>query len=178
MLSLFDKDKVQKALMFASNKHKDQMMGRSSGNLMPYATHFFGVALNAINFCFNEDVNKTLILQLAFLHDTLEDTNTTYENLTCEFGKIVADGVLALTRNPEIEPNLQIEDCLKRIKTQPKEVAIVKMADRLFNIRERFSGWDKQKQDNYKQEAQLICNELGCYSANLKQALQQAIDVY
>ena len=66
----------------------------------------------------------------------------------------------------------------ERIKKLSKEVAIVKMADRLFNIRSRAKMWSKEKQEKYKLEAQYICNELGYCSENLKKVLQQAIDVY
>ena len=177
MICEFNKDIVQKALFFASIKHGEQKMGRPPKQI-PYVTHFCGVALNVINFASCEQVDKTFMLTLALLHDTLEDTITTHEELVQEFGVRVADGVKALSRNPELPLEKQIPDCVERIKGQPKEVAIVKMADRLINIRKRFSGWTKEKQDAYKIEAQFICDELGYVSKNLKQALQEAINKY
>ncbi|MBR6779015.1 MAG: hypothetical protein IKM43_02555 [Clostridia bacterium] len=108
----------------------------------------------------------------------MEDTTTTYQDLKKEFGVKVADGVLALSRNEDIQTDQQIKDCIAKIKMQPKEVAIVKMADRMFNIRERYSAWTKEKQDFYKSEAQYICDELGYASQNMKDALQQAINLY
>ena len=177
MICEFSKDFVQKALFYASEKHKEQKMGRPPKQI-PYATHFFGVALNALNFASCEELDKTFLLTLAMLHDTLEDTDATYQELADEFGKNVADGVMALTRNEDIEFEKQIPDCLTRIKKQPKEVAIVKMADRLFNIRKRFTGWTQEKQNAYIKEAQFICDELGYACENLKQVLQNAINKY
>ena len=60
----------------------------------------------------------------------------TSDNIASEFCEKVAKGVKALTKNEEIEYNKQIEDVVQRIKQEPKEVAIVKMADRLFNLRD------------------------------------------
>jgi len=177
MLSLFDKASVQKAIFFASQKHREQKMGRPPVEI-PYATHFFSVALTAINFTYMEDVDKTFLLTLAILHDTIEDTNTTYDELLSNFGAKVADGVLALSRNENIPYENQIADCVHRIKIQPKEVAIVKMADRMFNMRERFKYWSVEKQDKYKIEGQMICDELGYASQNMKQALQLTINSY
>ena len=177
MLKLFEKDTVQKALFFASTKHKEHLMGRPPQQV-PYITHCFGVAMNVINFTSSLEVNKTLLLTICLLHDTLEDTNTTYDEINAEFGSVVADGVLALTRNPQVEYSKQIADCISRIKNQPKEVAIVKLADRMFNMRSRCSYWDKQKQDNYKIEGQMICDELGFACENLKNELQKTIDNY
>ena len=177
MLSLFDKTSIQKALMFASVKHKEQKMGRPPVEI-PYATHFIGVALTAINYTYNQDIDKTFLLTLALLHDTIEDTNATYQELLTEFGKSVADGVLALSRNESIAYENQIADCVHRIKSQPKEVAIVKMADRMFNMRERYKFWSIEKQDNYKAEGQMICDELGYASQSMKQALQETINAY
>ena len=52
------------------------------------------------------------------------------------------------------------------------------MADRLYNIRERYNKWDFERQEKYKQEAQQVCDELGFASENMCKALQMAIDEY
>ncbi len=152
-------------------------MGRPPKEI-PYITHCVGVALNALNFTASEEVDKTFLLVVALLHDTIEDTNTTKTEIETEFSNKVASAVMALSRNLKIEVDKQIPDCIERIKNQPKEVAIVKMADRMFNMRERFPYWDKAKQDNYKIEGQLICDELGFMCENLKNELQKTINNY
>ena len=176
MKCLWSKEKVYETVMFAMEVHKNLSM--KGNNEIPFSAHFVNVMLNAINFIEGENVDRTLIIQLALLHDSIEDVGLKYEDLESRFGKTVADGVLALSRDENISYEKQIPDCVERIKLQPKEVAIVKMADRLFNIRARALSWTKEKQDRYKVEAQFICDELGYCSQNLKQALQQAIDIY
>lgn len=171
------KETVYETVMYAMEVHKELSM--KGNDKIPFSGHFVNVMLNALNFTTKDkNIDRTLIIQLALLHDSIEDAGLTYEELNQKFGKVVADGVLALSRNEEIPYEKQIADCIIRIKQLSKEVAIVKMADRLFNIRHRAKNWSKEKQDRYKIEAQLICDELGYASKNLKKALQEAIKEY
>jgi (p)ppGpp synthase/HD superfamily hydrolase len=176
MRSLWNKEVVYKTVIYAMKVHKHlSMKGQSE---IPFSGHFVNVMLNALNFIDGEDVDRTLIIQLALLHDSIEDAGLSYNELVREFGQTVADGVMALSRDENIPYEKQIPDCVERIKKLSNEVAIVKMADRLFNIRQRAESWTKQKQDRYKVEAQFICDELGYCSENLKKALQEAIEKY
>ena len=176
MKNLWNKEVIYETVMYAMKVHKNlSMKGQAE---IPFSGHFVNVMLNALNFIDGEDVNRTLIIQLSLLHDSIEDAGLKYEEIKTKFGKVVADGVLALSRNEEIPYEKQIPDCIERIKKLTKEVAIVKMADRLFNIRGRAKDWTKEKQDKYKKESQLICDELGYCSQNLKLVLQEAIEKY
>jgi len=166
-----------KALFFATMKHDGSYMRHPSQ--CPYASHIFGVTMNAVKYSVNcENIDWKLIIQIGLLHDTLEDTNTTYEELLTEFGKNVADGVLALSRDESLVKSEQIPNCIEKIKGQPKEVAIIKMADRLMNVRERASGWTKEKQDAYKNEAWIIHDNLKYANEYLAEALKIAIMNY
>lgn len=176
MKYLWNKEVVYETVMYAMKVHKNLSMKGNED--IPFSGHFVNVMLNAINFVDGEDVDRTLIIQLSLLHDSIEDAGLSYEELFNKFGKDVAEGVFALSRNESLAYENQIADCIERIKKLRKEVAIVKMADRLFNIRNRAKNWTKEKQNRYKVEAQLICDELGYCSSNLKKALQQAIYVY
>ena len=177
MKSLWNCKSVYKALNFACKAFgvKYPIFDKNRKN---YTEHFMAVALNAVNFTTDENVNHEFMLIVAILHDILEDTDITYSDLKNKFSFEVANAVKSLSRNEELPFEEQIPDCLNRIKSQPKEVAIVKMADRLYNIRERYLGWTLEHQEMYKKEAQLVCNELGYASINLKNALQQAIEEY
>ena len=176
MKKLWDNEVVYETVMYAMKVHKNlSMKGQAE---IPFSGHFVNVMLNALNFIDGEDVDRTITIQLALLHDSIEDAGLNYEEIKSKFGKVVADGVLALSRNEEIPYEKQIPDCIERIKKLTKEVAIVKMADRLFNIRKRAESWPKEKQDRYKKESQLICDELGYCSKNLNLALQEAIEKY
>lgn len=169
---------VKNAIIFASKKHKGQEMIFPEG--VPYSAHYFGVTLNAIRLAgmceFNIDWD--FLVCCSILHDTLEDTSATFDEINDVFGLKIANGVLALTKNPTLKKSEQMLDSLKRIKEQPVEIAIVKIADRLFNISDRVPLWSEEKQKNYKIESQLICDWLGYVDENIKNILQNQIDNY
>ena len=85
---------------------------------------------------FNQEPNfdGDLAIQTAILHDTIEDTNPAYEDFQSEFGRNIAYSVLALTKDTILEKEAQIHDSLERIKLQPKEIWMVKLADRITNL--------------------------------------------
>lgn len=169
--------KIYDAVFYATHAH-NRAVPNYDPNGKSFTAHFTCVALNALNFSLNEKIDREFLIIVALLHDTIEDTDVTYEDLERDFGDKVAYAVKALSRDEKIDYYKQIPDCIERIKKQPKEVAIVKMADRLFNIRERYAKWTKEKQDKYKAEAQFVCDELGFACETMKNELQKAIDNY
>ena len=177
MEELWNKEAIYKAVFYATHAH-NKADPIYSPEKKSFTAHFTLVALNALNFSMSENVDREFLMTVAILHDTIEDTDVTYNDLKNEFGTKVADAVNALSRNEDVDYYKQIPDCVERIKKQPREVAIVKLADRLFNIRERYKLWTKDRQDKYKLEAQYICDELGYACKRLKQELQKAIDTY
>lgn len=121
------------------------------------------------------DMDGDLAVQAAILHDTIEDTDTTYNELESEFGQSLADGVPALTKDKTMEISEQMQDSLRRIKLQPKEFWMVKMADRITNLQPPPSYWNREKKKKYLEEAQLILDELGAGSAYLSNRLEEKI---
>ena len=175
---MWNSKKVNDAIFFATKKHQGQFMKQPEG--MPYSAHFFGVAMNAIQLAAEskEPIDWDLLICSAILHDTLEDTQTSKEELEQVFGKAIADGVSALTKNESLPSEQQMKDSLERIKKQPREVAIVKIADRMFNIRDRVESWSEEKQEQYREEARLISEELGELFLPAKDALEEQIEKY
>ena len=171
---MIDLERVNRAIFFAVKAHEGQKMKFPSD--VDYSAHIFGVALTALNFAENEKVDKNLILMVALLHDVLEDTNVSYEEIKDAFGEEVAEGVSALTKNGDISKKLQMEDCLNRILLlKKKEVAIVKLADRCFNTRCRVGNWSAEKQNKYLIEAKTICEKIGFYCPPLKNKILENI---
>ncbi len=122
--------------------------------------------------------NLELAIQAALLHDVLEDTPTTYEELKLNFGKQVADAVSSLTKNFQLPKETQMEDSLYRISTQPHEVWAVKLADRITNLQKPPSTWDIKKKIKYHSEAQKILEALGSGNAYLASRLSAKIKEY
>jgi (p)ppGpp synthase/HD superfamily hydrolase len=94
-MKVWSQDVYTKAWNFASYAHKDQNM---PGSDLPYITHIGNVAMEVMSAIVQSNgVNDPdLSVQCALLHDVIEDTHITYEQVNTEFGQKVADGVLAL----------------------------------------------------------------------------------
>jgi guanosine-3',5'-bis(diphosphate) 3'-pyrophosphohydrolase len=117
-------------------------------------------------------------IQIALLHDILEDTATGFEELRSHFGAPVAEGVAALTKNADLPKEEQMLDSLLRIKKMPKEVWAVKLADRITNLQMPPAYWDQAKKIKYQQEAQLIWEALQESNPFLAQRLSTLIEDY
>ncbi len=165
-----------KTLTFAAEAHLGQTC---PGSDIPYLLHVTLVAMEVMAvFPHEKDVDEALTLNCALLHDTLEDTPTTFEALTLHFGQRVAEGVLALTKNSRLEKSLQMEDSLGRILQQPREIGMVKLADRITNLREPPPHWKPEKIREYLEEARTILETLKDCSPFLTIRLSDKIEAY
>lgn len=121
------KEQVIKAYNFAKRKHSGQKRAFSK---LPYFSHPKYVArlLESLT-------KKETLIIAGLLHDTLEDTNTTYDEIEKKFGVIVADIVLSLTIDKEQKNKLGKKECLKRkLSNMTDDGFTVKLADRYHNV--------------------------------------------
>ena len=155
---------IQKAYEYAKAKHGDQL--RKSGE--PYIIHPVQVAYTLAELGLDEDT-----ICAALLHDVLEDTNTSYEDLEKEFNEEVAymvDGVTKLSKlqYASVEEQ-QVENYRKMFLAMGKDIRVIliKLADRLHNMRTlKFLSRDRQIA-NAKETMELyapLANRLGVYS--------------
>ena len=135
---------INEAFIFANEGHKNQK--RKSGE--PYITHPLQVAIYLSEI--NLDV-ETIIA--ALLHDLIEDTEITYEDIKTKFGKEVADIVDGVTKLDKIKYNTTEEakaDAIRKMviaMSKDIRVLILKLADRLHNIKtiEYHNDWKQEK---------------------------------
>ncbi|HEY5391243.1 MAG TPA: HD domain-containing protein [Hanamia sp.] len=168
----------QEAIKFAAGKHADKNQTISGTNL-PYVVHLSNVAMEVLMASKEtEKFDLKLAIQMALLHDTLEDTNTTFDELEKEFNPEVADGVLALTKDSKVASEDRMTDSLSRIKKLPKEVWIVKLADRITNLQVPPAHWSLEKIQKYQKQAIQIFQELQGANAYLGKRLQEKINEY
>ncbi len=166
----------QNAINFAGEKHYNHKMPSVKAN---YLVHVSNVAMEVLIASFHTksfDVNAAI--QIALLHDTLEDTDTSYHELEEEFGSEIAKGVLALTKDEYVSLNEQMVDSVKRIKALPNEIWAVKLADRITNMQTPPSHWHKDRKLRYKKESELIYQELKNGNAYLAKRLKEKIKGY
>ncbi len=144
---------LSKAYTFALEAHKHQK--RDSGD--PYLIHPVAVA----NILSDLKLDSATITT-GLLHDTIEDTNTTYDTVAKEFGKEIADLVDGVTKISEIEgkavENSKAENIRKLILATSKDIRVllVKIADRLHNMRTLNSITDEDKRKRISKETMEI----------------------
>ena len=174
-------DKYAIAWNYASLAHRGQTYGgQEQGMQIEYINHVGSVAMELIRGIIDiADCDADFAIQCALLHDVIEDTEKTYEDILENFGKSVANGVLALSKNKKLPTKgQQMEDSLSRIKQQPREVWMVKMADRITNLYHPPYYWDKERIKAYHQEAILIHENLKESNTWLAQRLWKKIEEY
>ena len=131
------------------------------GTDLPYTVHLSNVAMEIlIAGSKTPDFTMAFAVQVALLHDVLEDTSTTYEELENNFGTAIADAVQALTKNQDLPKGEQMIDSIRRIKKMPEEVWAVKLADRITNLQPPPAHWSTTKRKEYQEEARIILKEL------------------
>jgi guanosine-3',5'-bis(diphosphate) 3'-pyrophosphohydrolase len=156
---------ILKALHFSANKHRDQR--RKDFDASPYINHPIEVAelLSSVG-----EVRDLITLQGAILHDTIEDTQTTGEELEALFGKDVRHLVEEVTddkRLPKQErKKLQIEHA-PNLSLRAKQV---KLADKIANVKSVTEtppvDWSLQRRLEYLDwTEQVVAGLRGCCPA-------------
>lgn len=175
---MFDQEIYLKALNFASKAHKDQKTPHG----LPYLTHLTSVVMETLHgaLMLKLDEKKTnTAITVAFLHDSIEDTDITYDDIFDEFGLDIAEAVESLTKNKDLETKqAQMSDSINRLLMQEYEVQMVKLADRITNLQTPPSHWDREKIIAYKQEAKFILSCLGNSNVYLAKRLEEKIKDY
>lgn len=168
----------QKAIKFAAKKHADKNQVIPGTNL-PYVVHLSNVAMEII-FASQEtkEFNTAFAIQVALLHDILEDTETSFEEIVSEFDKEIAQAVLALTKNAAVSKEIRMTDSLTRIRKLPKEVWAVKLADRITNLQVPPENWSVEKIQEYQKQALQILDSLKGGNIYLEKRLSERIQNY
>src|SRR6187402_3582824 len=170
--------KYQNAIKFAAKRHADKNQLIPGTNL-PYVVHLSNVAMEILIAAQKtENFDSAFAIQVALLHDVLEDTETTFDEVANEFGKEIAQTVLALTKNSKIPKEERMNDSLSRIKELAKEVWAVKLADRITNLQAPPKHWSPEKITEYQKQAVLIHNSLKGGNEYLEGRLSEKIAGY
>ena len=155
---------ILKAYNYAKDNHGNQC--RKSGE--PYIIHPLQVAYTLANIELDEQT-----ICAALLHDVVEDTPITHEDIIKEFGQEIADMVAGVTKLGKLQftttEEQQVEDYRKMFLAMGKDIRVIliKLADRLHNMRTlKFLSRERQIA-NAKETMELyapLANRLGMYS--------------
>ena len=173
---MFSPDRYVEAMRYAAAKHNAQ---KEPGADLPYLVHVVSVAAEVIAVLPSTPLaDPDLAVICALLHDTVEDTGTSLAEITERFGAAVAAGVSALTKNDQMPKPEQMPDSLRRIREQPSEIAVVKLADRITNLSAPPHYWTKEKCAAYRIEAGVIADALGFASLTLETRIRARMEAY
>ena len=120
-----------KALAFAAHKHRDQR--RKDPAASPYINHPIALADVLVN---EGGVTDVEVLCAALLHDTVEDTDTTEQELAAAFGPRVARIVAEVTDDQALSKAERKRLQVEHAGSLSLEAKLVKLADKICNLRD------------------------------------------
>lgn len=135
---------IKKAIQFAARKHQGHI--RQEAEPLPYITHLFSVALLVA-----EDGADDDIVTAALLHDTLEDTETTREEIVASFNKRVAELVGSVSEVKEKDGILldwkgRKIQYLSQVEGASDDTVLISIADKIDNIESKLEAFEKEGQ--------------------------------
>jgi guanosine-3',5'-bis(diphosphate) 3'-pyrophosphohydrolase len=147
------------ALAFAAHKHRDQR--RKDADASPYINHPIALADVLVN---EGGVDEPDVLCGALLHDTVEDTDTTREELETRFGARIAGIVLEVTDDKTLEKAERKELQVEHAAHISREAKLVKLADKICNLRDVAgnppAGWSLERRREYFEWAKRVVDRL------------------
>lgn len=153
---------ILEALNFAAIKHQHQQ--RKNSKAPPYINHLIEVAnlLSSVG-----EVSDPVTLQAAILHDTLEDTNTTSEELETRFGTEVRSVVEELTDDKTLPKAVRKRLQIETASQMSMRARLVRTADKISNllglIEDAPPNWTLPRRRDYAEwTARVVAGCRGC----------------
>jgi guanosine-3',5'-bis(diphosphate) 3'-pyrophosphohydrolase len=161
-------------MAFAANKHRDQR--RKDAEASPYINHPIAVATVLAA---EADVYDEVTLIAAALHDTVEDTQTTFGELEEHFGSEVTGLVRELTDDKSLEKAERKRLQIEHAPNSSIRAKLLKIADKICNVRDITdtppTDWPLQRRREYLEWSEQVVAGCRGVNAKLDQAFDQAI---
>jgi guanosine-3',5'-bis(diphosphate) 3'-pyrophosphohydrolase len=166
-----DLGRILEAAIFATQKHQGQVRKGEEG--LPYITHPISVAKVIWEI---GGVKDNDILVAAILHDTIEDTQTTKNEIKERFGEEILSIVLEVTDDKKLEKIERKRRQVLHAATLSYPAKIIKLGDKLINCGDILlsppNGWDLERRRDYIQWGADVVSRI----RGTNQALEQAFD--
>ncbi len=151
------------AAHFSADRHRDQRRKGARGT--PYITHPLEVAERIVRVGGIDDLD---VLVAAILHDTIEDTDTTADEIEDHFGAAVAALVLEVTDNQSLTSSERKRLEIEHAPHLTPGAKLIKLADKISNVADTETNppasWSRQRRRDYLDFAEQIA--LGCRGIN------------
>ena len=164
------------ALAFAAEKHRDQR--RKDAQASPYINH--PIALARV-LALEAGIADTKTVIAAILHDTIEDTETTYDELRERFGKVIADVVAEVSDDKTLGKSRRKALQIEHAPHLSQRAKLVKLADKICNLRDMATspphGWPLERRREYFDWAKQVIDGLRGVNAKLEDLFDAAYRV-
>jgi guanosine-3',5'-bis(diphosphate) 3'-pyrophosphohydrolase len=161
------------ALAFAAHKHREQR--RKDVQASPYINHPIALAKVLAD---EGGVTNVEVLCAALLHDTIEDTMTTPEELAERFGDDIASIVVEVTDNKMLKKDTRKKMQVEHAARASSGARLVKLADKICNLRDLVArppaGWDLKRRQDYFDWAKRVIDRLRGVHPELEAAFDAA----
>ncbi|XP_037807695.1 guanosine-3',5'-bis(diphosphate) 3'-pyrophosphohydrolase MESH1 [Lucilia sericata] len=141
-------NKFMECLQFAAFKHRDQR--RKNAYQTPYINHPINVATIL---SVEGKIDDESVLMAALLHDTVEDTDTTFGEIEELFGTEICNIVREVTDDKTLEKQVRKQLQVEHAANASTKAKLVKLADKLDNLRDLEqilpNGWTEQRREEY-----------------------------
>jgi (p)ppGpp synthase/HD superfamily hydrolase len=165
--------RIMAAARFAAEKHVQQK--RKGENGEPYFNHLLEVA--ELITASNPNLDAQLIMA-AFLHDTVEDTGVTLQELEQRFGKDVADLVAEVTDDKSLPKEIRKQLQVEHTPEKSSRAQTLKLADKISNLRAIISsppvGWSRERKQQYFEWARQVVSGITSPNQFLKSEFDKA----
>lgn len=162
-----DVQRILAAAHFAAQSHSAQKRKGEAGE--PYINHLIEVAELIAN---SSEVLDTNLVMAGFLHDTVEDTGVSPEDLERRFGSDVASLVMEVTDDKSLPKETRKALQVKNAHKKSSRAQSLKLADKISNLRSLLSSppanWTAERKREYFQWARDVVSELQTPNSSLK----------
>ena len=152
-------EQLIRALDFAAGKHRDQR--RKDVEATPYINHPIELASLLVE---EAGVTDVTVIIAAILHDTLEDTEATPEELENLFGPEVARIVMEVTDDKTLPKQVRKRLQVKHAADNSREARLVKLADKICNLRDMAehppAHWPLERKQEYYDWAREVIDQM------------------
>ncbi|MGH8558022.1 MAG: HD domain-containing protein [Methylococcales bacterium] len=166
---------ILKAAYFAAMKHRDQR--RKDHASSPYINHPIAVALTLAEI---GQVDDCEVIAAALLHDTIEDTDTSPEELEGKFGARVRQLVEEVTDDKNLMKMERKRRQIEHASQLSFGAALVKLGDKISNVTDIAnsppSGWDLNRRLEYLDWAEAVISNCPKVNQSLENRFAQALD--
>lgn len=173
-LSFTETRRVFAALRFAADRHRDQR--RKDAGASPYINHPIALAEALISIGGTTD---PVVLCAALLHDVIEDTKTTRQELLERFGREVTDVVLDVSDDKGLPKDVRKRLQIAHAPSLPRRAKLVKLADLLCNLTDLAGSppadWPPERIAAYAEWAEAVLAGLRGTNPGLEAALDSAL---